>query len=122
MMLQRVSIWAIMLLFVAACQNQDTLHFSNEGDNWEVDYTVNIYDENSQSIDYAIRYIGEESLPETLNYSIGSTTVTGEILSEGGVIEHSGSGCSGCAVTREDDDIEFSIEWDDEHEESFVLE
>ncbi|WP_158735913.1 hypothetical protein [Alteribacillus sp. YIM 98480] len=38
------------------------------------------------------------------------------ILNDEEFLEHSGSGCSGCAVTNEGDEIEASIHWSGESE------
>ncbi|SDI03072.1 hypothetical protein [Alteribacillus bidgolensis] len=84
-------------------------------------YTAHIQKADREDIEYIIRYIGEEPAPKVVNYEMDDITVHGAPLNDEEFLEHSGSGCSGCAVTNEDDEIEASIHWNGETE-SFKLE
>ncbi|OLS37046.1 hypothetical protein BTR22_10170 [Alkalihalophilus pseudofirmus] len=117
-----IGILFMLFLILTAC-GQDTVKFNGQSDQWEATYTAHIYEENSQTEEYSIRYIGNDTIPQIVNYSFGTfLSVNGRELNETGTLSSSESGgCSGCAVTIRDDRIEFTIEWDGQTE-SFVLE
>jgi len=46
--------------------------------------------------------------------------MSGDVPMQDEVLEIAGSSCSGCAVTKEDDEFDVIIEWDDKSE-SFTL-
>lgn len=56
------------------------------------------------------------------NYSVisGASEMSGDVPMQDEVLEIAGSSCSGCAVTKEDDEFDVIIEWDDKSE-SFTL-
>ncbi|RKL64855.1 hypothetical protein CR203_23995 [Salipaludibacillus neizhouensis] len=96
---------SMAILVIAGCslQTQTTTHFSGEGDNWEVKYTA--YEETA---DYTIRYTGEDSIPENINYSIANISVTGRELSEYGYVESENSGSN---IYENNEEINVIIEW-----------
>ncbi|WP_245922671.1 hypothetical protein [Alkalicoccus saliphilus] len=100
------------LIFLSACSMQSTTHFSGEGDFWEVTYTAN-----EKTADYTIQYTGEEPVPETIDYYIDSSAVTGRTLSENGYAELTNRGNN---VEQHDEEIDVTIEWEDDSE-SFLL-
>lgn len=111
-----------VLLLLTACTNQKTFHFHGESENWDVRYVVDIVGENSESSSIVIRYFGEASVPEKIYYYIdhGSGASSGNVSLDEGVLRTSGGSCSGCAVTKENEEIDVIIEWNGETE-NFTL-
>nr|TXF85925.1 hypothetical protein FTX54_07565 [Alkalicoccus halolimnae] len=91
-------------------------HFLGSSENWEVVYEVDISNGNEEESTGTIEYIGEGNAPETLEYyRIGSTEGTGRALNDG-VADTGRTGCEGCAVTREDEEIEVEVTWNGQTE------
>ena len=104
----------ILIIFVgisllSAC-TQKTHIFSGESDNWSVRYEVNKNDGCTETNGY-IQYIGSESTPERLEYSIH--------YSEGSVPLEQGGRFTlpQCSSASEDVEITAIIKWDNESEE-----
>lgn len=100
------------ILVIVGCSIQTSTHFSGEGDNWVVQFTSH-----GENATYDIQYRGEEPIPENINYSIASFSVTGRELSEDGYVENEDWGTS---VDENNEEIDVTIEWNDESE-SFSL-
>ena len=102
-----IALFGISLL--AAC-TQKTHIFSGESDNWSVRYEVNKTDRCTETNGY-IQYIGTESTPERLDFSIHD--------SEGSVpLELDGRfTLPQCSRASEDVEITAIIKWDNESEE-----
>lgn len=110
-------IFFVIFLLSACSTEQKQLIFSGEGDNWSVRYEVTIIDENSENKGFIIKYTGNGPIPKQLEYSIDSTSGSGtDLLDENGVLKRVGFGCDGCAITRENQEIEAIIKWDDSSE------
>ncbi|MFJ8235461.1 phosphoadenosine phosphosulfate sulfotransferase [Ureibacillus sp. NPDC094379] len=108
--------FGILLLFACSTERKQLI-FSGESDNWSVRYEVKIIDEDSETKGFIIKYTGNESIPKQLEYAIDSTSGSGtDLLDKKGVLKMAGSGCDGCAITREDQEIEAIIKWDDKSE------
>jgi hypothetical protein len=113
----------ILMLFttsiLASCGEPKDLHFSGKSDHWSVQYEANVYEKDSESTKYTIRYIGDKPVPKEINYKIDRTLGSksgNEPLDQNGVIEHSGDLCSGCAVTQENEEMQATIKWDGKSE------
>ncbi|MBY9079708.1 hypothetical protein KIH86_01755 [Paenibacillus sp. HN-1] len=107
-----------MLILTACSDIGKTLTFSGTGPNWEVTVTSVIQARNSEARSFAIRYLGGDSAPESISYVIegGPGTLKGNQALEGGVLNHSGTACRGCAVTQEDAKLHAEITWGDKTE------
>ncbi|WP_043933846.1 hypothetical protein [Bacillus sp. EB01] len=107
----------ILLLCIALLSScsQKTLIFTGESDNWKVQYEVKESGENcgkpsGESTGY-IKYIGETSFPESIEYSLSN--------SEGAVpLEKDGVFTLpiGCTNAKEHSEIEAIIKWDEKSE------
>lgn len=104
---------------MTACFGQETFHFDGESDNWKVEYIIDVLEsKNSEEGTIKIKYIGESEAPNHIDYYIkdGSSEMSGDLSMQDGTFETQGSNCSGCAVTKEDDEFEVTIEWNGESE------
>lgn len=113
----KVGILIILLgiTLLSAC-TQKHLTFFGESENWSIHYEVensNDYRETTGNI----RYIGNEPLPEGLEYSISSSAGTVP-LEENGVftLPRSRNSCDGCNSSSENSEIEAIIKWDNNSE------
>lgn len=110
-------------IFLISCSESHRVIFIGESDHWRVQYNVNVQGTNSQSYNYTINYLGDKPFPEKINYSFegpagedsGDTS-----FDNNSVLQIGGGSCSGCAVTRENDDIKATIKWDGNSEEFFL--
>lgn len=111
-----------LFTILAACSKQERLIFTGGSENWTVHYEA-IVEGSQQQTSYHIAYIGKESIPKQIDYTIeevqGSTTGT-VLLDENGVVGGGGDFCSGCAVVRKDQMIKVKIEWNGKSD-SFTL-
>lgn len=110
---------AVALWILTACDGQETFHFENESDNWKVEYAADVEtSRDAEESTIKIQYTGEGEAPNQVYYSIQSGTgdMSGDASMKGEVLETAGSKCSGCAVTKEDDEFEVTIEWEDKSE------
>jgi hypothetical protein len=115
----------LLILFVSfilvACSEEKTLEFTGEGENWSVTYIAHIHDSDSESIDYTIRYVGDEPGTKTINFNLGNSSETGRTLdTETSSLTGNGNRCSGCSVTQENDEIKATITWNGKSE-TFTL-
>ncbi|TCP29910.1 hypothetical protein EV207_1074 [Scopulibacillus darangshiensis] len=114
-------LFIIISFILAGCWGEKTIEFSGKTKNWSVKYISHIYSSNSEGIEYTIRYIGDGPAPKTIDYKLGSNSVTGRTLDDKSFsIKSNGGSCSGCGVTDEHDDIEATIKWNG-HKETFIL-
>lgn len=112
-----------VLFMLTACFGQETFHFEGESDNWQVEYVTDVKSsKDSENGTIKIRYIGENETPDQIYYSIksGSTDMSGDASMEEEFLEMAGSNCSGCAVTKENDEFDVMMEWDGQSE-NFTL-
>ncbi|MGP4108612.1 phosphoadenosine phosphosulfate sulfotransferase [Virgibacillus sp. L01] len=93
---------------------KDCVCFQGESKHWEVEFEAAIRSESSESTGYTIRYIGDGEPPEEISYQVGSSSGNETLQNE--VLKSSGSYCSGCSITVEDQEIDAKIEWDEETE------
>ena len=109
----------VLVIILSGCYSGDRYNFSGSSENWEVFYVVEVSGGTSQKKRGTIKYIGNGSAPETIDYKIeanaGGSEGTGVILNEG-VTEAASSICEGCAVIQEDEKIEVEIIWDGQTE------
>lgn len=122
MRFKKTILLCFLFLFLVACSNQQTYYYKGESENWDVKYTINVTGKDSQSGDIMIRYIGDNEIPKEINYEINSSsgTVSGNHELNDGVLETSGSTCSGCGVTKENAELDVTINWDGKSD-SFTL-
>lgn len=109
----------LTLVFVlSACTDGDRYNFSGSSDNWDVFYVVEVFDGTSKSDSGTIKYTGEESAPEAIDYKIETTAGGSEGTAplNDGVVDIGSGGCEGCAVIQEDEEIEVEITWDGQTE------
>ena len=113
----------ILLILLSGCVNGDRYNFSGSSENWDVFYVVDVSNGTSQKRSGTIKYVGEDSAPETIDYKIeanaGGSEGTGVTLTDG-VVDAASSICEGCAVIQEDEKIEVEIKWDGQTE-NFIL-
>lgn len=112
----------LSVLFVSGC-GQENIQFSGESENWEGSYSAYV-DDSKENGEYVFGYKKAEKDIVIKNLKIDIND--GEIvLNEA---EHKGAtikiptGCSGCAVTSEDNPIGVTIEWGEGKVETFSLE
>lgn len=120
----KVILFLLTALVLTGCFGQKTLHFQEESEEWQVEYIADVKSEDSESTSLHITYVGEEKAPEHINYILDSPTGSGEgdyVLLNDGMVQQMGNFCSGCAVTKENHEIQVTIEWG-EREETFDLE
>jgi ABC-type glycerol-3-phosphate transport system substrate-binding protein len=118
-----ISVFSV-LFALTACSGEETLHFKGESDNWNIDYVTNVVaSDSSERGTIKITYVGENEAPKQIDYMIkgGSGKMSGDTPMQADTLEIPGSNCSGCAVTRNDDEFDVTIEWDGKSE-SFTLE
>lgn len=120
----KLALLVIATLFIlTACFGQETLHFEGESDNWQVEYVTDIVSsKDSEDGTIKMRYEGESETPNQIYYSIktGSSDMSGDASMQEEYLEIAGNNCSGCSVTKEDDEFDVTIEWDDKSE-NFTL-
>ncbi|WP_277674498.1 hypothetical protein [Piscibacillus halophilus] len=112
-----------ILLLPSCIADTDQLTFQNETDHWQVEYHVDIKGEDSESTRLFLKYVGEGEAPENINYRIDSVTGSNggnNTLLKNGLLDISLGSCSGCSITREDEEIEITIEWNNDSE-TFML-
>ncbi|SDJ15721.1 hypothetical protein [Salimicrobium halophilum] len=120
------NLWIVLFLLpllMASCSNQKTFYYEGESDNWKVEYQVDITSQDSQSESASIQYIGDDAIPERIDYLIETRTgknAGSTPLSEEGVKRLSPGSCSGCSVVMEDEEVSATIEWEG-HRERIVL-
>ncbi|CRK84632.1 hypothetical protein [Neobacillus massiliamazoniensis] len=114
---------ALMLLLISsilltACSDSKVINFEGKSDNWQVIYSVNLLDKNSESSKVTIKYIGVKPIPKKIKYSVETATgnTSGETHLKNGVLVTGESSCSGCSVTQENEKITATITWKDESE------
>lgn len=107
-----------VFLFLIACSTQKTYHFKGESENWHVDNTIDIIDNDSEFERIKIKYIGDNEIPEEIYYEIKGNS--GNTLLNDGVFKTSDSACYGCALTKENEEIDVTIEWNGKSD-SFTL-
>lgn len=122
MKLKISALLCFVFLLLVACSGQQTYHFKGDSENWNVDYSIDIKGNNSESGDITIKYIGENETPIEINYEINSRSgsSSGNMELNDGVLKTSAPTCSGCAVTKENEELDVTIEWDGKTE-SFTL-
>lgn len=108
-----------LLMLLSGCVNGDRYNFSGGSENWEVFYVVDVSNETNQEKSGTIKYVGEGSAPEMIDYKIeanaGGSFGNGVTLIDG-VVDAGSSICKGCAITQEDEEIEVEIKWEDQTE------
>lgn len=113
-------------VLLTACSESKLMNFVGESENWQVNYEVNVLDEDSESTNITIKYIGEKPIPKEIIYVVegvsGKSEGEGSLNSEGegslnnGVLEIGGHSCSGCAVIQENGKLNATITWNDTSE------
>lgn len=105
-------------VLLTACSESKLMNFVGESENWQVNYEVNVLDEDSESTNITIKYIGEKPIPKEIIYVVEG--VSGKSEGEGslnnGVLEIGGHSCSGCAVIQENEKLNATITWNDTSE------
>jgi hypothetical protein len=105
-------------VLLTACSESKLMNFVDESENWQVNYEVKVLDEDSESTNLTIKYIGEKPTPKEINYVVEG--VSGKSEGEGsldkGVLEIGGHSCSGCAVTQENEKLNATLTWNDTSE------
>ncbi|WP_173915284.1 hypothetical protein [Halobacillus sp. Marseille-Q1614] len=113
----RIYVLLGIVLLLSACLGQETLRFEGESDHWKVNYQAEIQGEDKESASFTMHYIGGGEPPEEIDCNINAGEETGHNVSlEKGVLESSRHPCSGCSITRENQEFDVTIEWDDKTE------
>ena len=111
-------LFPILSVFLTACSDSKLMNFTGKSENWLLNYQVNVLDEDTESTNLTIKYIGKNPTPREIHYVVegvsgkseGNVTLDNEDLKIGG---HS---CSGCAVTQEKEKIKANITWNHQSE------
>lgn len=120
MIVKKIFVFLALLVFLSGCGNGDSYIFSGSGENWDVSYTVNVSNGTREETNGTIKYIGEDPVPETVSYKIGTVLNTSEVQNtdvKNGVINLGNDFCDGCAVTLKDAKIAVEINWNGQTED-----
>ncbi|MDJ0333534.1 hypothetical protein [Planococcus sp. S3-L1] len=120
------SISLIILLFIlSGCGNgSDRYNFSGSSDNWDVFYVVDVSNPTEQQQTGTINFRGEESGPETMDYSIkysGGSSSGIDVPLVNGTANTGRGACQGCAVIQKDEEIEVEITWNGQTEKLILI-
>jgi hypothetical protein len=111
----RVILSILLTVVLISCSSTKEMEFKGESGDWSVIYSVYDHGSNSQEEELKIKYVGEKSIPEVIDYNLkgmGSETRSeNRSLSEEGTLSSSGGACSGCGTINEDNEFEITIEW-----------
>jgi hypothetical protein len=111
-------LFLISSVLLTACSESKLMNFTGKSENWQLNYQVNVLDEDSESTNLTIKYIGKKPTPREIHYVVegvfgkseGNVTLNNEELKIGG------DSCSGCAVTQEKEKIKANITWNHQSE------
>ncbi|MGE7110126.1 hypothetical protein [Lysinibacillus sp. NPDC047702] len=111
MNIKRVRLWIIFFIvtLLSACAGE-TFIFSGESDNWNVKYEV-MKGDSCQSTSGTIKFIGNEPIPEKVEYSYDKASGVAP-LDEHGVFVLP----NGCTYETENSEIEITLTWDNQSE------
>ncbi|KYG90689.1 hypothetical protein [Metasolibacillus sp. FSL K6-0083] len=103
----------IAVLFLSACIPK-IVTFAGEDENWKVIFEVTndkIKKEQCAEISGYIRYIGNEPIPEKIEYTInhGFETTDTPTLDDNGIFHFT----KGCTYATEGSTVEITIQWED---------
>lgn len=118
-MMKKLFFFGILLLILSGCGNGDRYNFSGSSENWDVFYTVDVIDSTSEETTGTIKYVGDEPVPQKINFKIGSKEGT-NVEMEDGVTNIGHTSCRGCSVTQEDEEIAVEINWDGQMENAVL--
>ena len=113
----------VSAVLLTACSESKLINFVGKSENWQVKYSVTVFDEKSESSKVTIRYIGEKPVPKKIKYTVETATgkTEGETPIEDGVLVTGEDSCRGCSVTQPNEKITATITWNHKSE-SFILE
>src|SRR3954470_2138822 len=113
----------VSVVLLTACSESKLINFVGKSENWQVKYSVTVFDEKSESSKVTIRYIGEKPVPKKIKYNVETATgkTGGETPIENGVLATGEDSCSGCSVTQQNEKITATITWNHKSE-TFILE
>lgn len=121
--MRRLTLVIIMLIVLSGCVDGERHEFSGSNKNWKISYVVEVSNGDSQETNGTIEYLGEEPIPETYDYELGTILTTfegtGGLLTDG-KSEFGNHKCAGCETFQEDDELEVEIMWDGQSER-FVI-
>lgn len=112
---RKIILLMVIIIILSGCANGDRYNFSGSSENWDVRYVVDVSRETSQQESGTIKYVGEGSAPETINYEIKANAGVAagtEVTLDDGVANTGYGACEGCAVIQKDEEIEVEIKWD----------
>ncbi|PFN98139.1 hypothetical protein COJ85_21715 [Bacillus sp. AFS076308] len=122
MIKRTLKLFLFSTILLTACSDSKLMNFVGESQNWQVNYEVNVLDEDSEITNLTIKYIGQKATPKEINYVVESVSgkSAGNDSLNNGVLKIGGHSCSGCAVTQENEKITATITWNDKTE-SLIL-
>ncbi|MBT2738596.1 hypothetical protein [Bacillus sp. ISL-7] len=117
-MIKKLLMFSLISVLLTACSEDKLMNFVGVSKNWQVKYSVNVFDEKSESSKVTIRYIGEKPVPKKIKYTVETATgkTGGETTIENGVLVTGEDSCSGCSITQENEKISATITWNDKTE------
>lgn len=112
--MKKLALLGVLLLALSGCVEGDRYQFTGSGDNWDVNYVVDVSQQDSEEATGTIRYTGEGTAPETIIYTIASNSseVSGNVMTTDGTVNIGRSACDGCSIVQRGDDIQVEIKWD----------
>lgn len=121
--MKKIVIFLLLINILGGCSSK-YMEFSGESESWEGKYSANLHD-NDEDGSYTFFYKNGDgnTILKNIEIKVGTGIKESKLFSE----EHQGanftmkSSCQNCSVTQENEKIEVTIKWDNQHEETFVL-
>lgn len=121
--MKKIIFTILALMILSACEPKQ-YYYVGEGENWRFQVNTTGLEKDNRS-DWRLQYIGKGSYPETLNYEIRDLSfsqvdppkATGIQLNENGMYtQESSTLCQQCRNTKEQQEFEVRIEWEEQSE------
>lgn len=125
--MRKIGLLLFLITVLIGCSNSNDykyLSYSGEGENWQGEYTVNTNSKkNSENGNFIFSFKDFEENMEFKDFELiindGEYNIKKEVHTEGTV--EFPTGCSGCLVISGDENIEVTIKWNNDNEDTFLL-